>query len=90
MVHKSDVGGVALDVTLESAAQTYDKLVACLDPPVGALPGEGIVAASQIESGVEVYIGAKQDESFGIVVVFGFGGRLLEIPESKRDACRAV
>jgi len=79
VVHKSDVGGVALDVTPEMAAQTYDRLVACLDPPVGAFPGEGIVAAAQIESGVEIYIGAKKDESFGVVVVFGLGGRLLEI-----------
>jgi acyl-CoA synthetase (NDP forming) len=79
VVHKSDVGGVALDVTPEAAARTYDNLLACLDPPVGTFPGEGIVAAAQIESGVEVYVGAKRDESFGVVVVFGLGGRLLEI-----------
>jgi hypothetical protein len=46
---------------------------------VGTLPGEGVVVAAQIDSGVEVYVGAKQDESFGVVVVFGLGGRLLEI-----------
>jgi acetate---CoA ligase (ADP-forming) len=79
VVHKSDVGGVALDVTPETASRTYDKLIACLDPPVGTLPGEGVVAMAQIEGGVEVYVGAKRDESFGIVVVFGLGGRLLEI-----------
>ncbi len=79
VIHKSDVGGVALGVTPELAAQTYDRLVARLDPPVGAFPGEGIVAAAQIESGVEIYAGAKQDESFGVVVVFGLGGRLLEL-----------
>jgi hypothetical protein len=79
VVHKSDVGGVALDVTPKNAAETYDKLVACIDPPVGFLPGEGIVAAAQIESGIEIYIGAKQDESFGAVIVFGLGGRWLEL-----------
>jgi acyl-CoA synthetase (NDP forming) len=79
VVHKSDVGGVALGVTLESAPQIYDKLLACLDPPTGTFPGEGIVAAAQIESGVELYIGAKRDESFGVVVAFGLGGRFLEI-----------
>jgi acyl-CoA synthetase (NDP forming) len=99
VVHKSDVGGVALDVTPEAAARTYDKLLACLDPPVGTFPGEGIVAAAQIESGVEVYVGAKRDESFGIVVVFGLGGRLLEIlklnailvmPFDEADALEAI
>jgi acetate---CoA ligase (ADP-forming) len=79
VVHKSDVGGVVLDVTLETAAPTYDRLLACLDPPVGALPGEGIVAAAQIESGIEVFLGVKRDESFGFVVVFGLGGRFVEI-----------
>jgi acetate---CoA ligase (ADP-forming) len=99
VVHKSDVGGVVLDVMPESAARTYEKLVACLDPPVGSLAGEGIVAAAHIESGVEVYVGAKRDESFGIVVVFGLGGRLLEIldrnamlvaPFDETDALEAI
>jgi acetate---CoA ligase (ADP-forming) len=99
VVHKSDVGGVVLDVTPEIAAATYDKLLACLDPPVGTLPGEGIIAAAQVDSGVEVFVGAKRDESFGFVVVFGLGGRLLEIldrhamlvpPFDQDDALEAI
>ncbi len=99
VVHKSDVGGVALDVTPESAGAIYDKLLASLDPPVGSFPGEGIVVAGQIESGVEVYIGAKQDESFGVVVAFGLGGRMIEIldrnamlvaPFEETDALEAI
>ncbi len=79
VVHKSDVGGVALGVTAETAARTYDHLVACLNPPLGTYPGEGVVVSQQIDSGIEIFVGAKQDESFGFVVVFGLGGRLLEI-----------
>ena len=79
VVHKSDVGGVSLGVTTETAAQTYEQLRACLDPPLGTYPGEAVVVATQIESGIEVFIGAKPDESFGFVLVFGLGGRLLEI-----------
>jgi acetate---CoA ligase (ADP-forming) len=79
VVHKSDVGGVALGVTPETAAQTYEHLRACLDPPLGTYPDEAVVVAPQIESGIEIFIGAKQDESFGFVIVFGLGGRLLEI-----------
>jgi acyl-CoA synthetase (NDP forming) len=99
VVHKSDVGGVALDVTAETAAQTYEKLLACLDPPLGTFSGEGIVATAQIESGVELYVGAKMDESFGVVVAFGLGGRLLEIldrnailvaPFDETDALEAI
>jgi acetate---CoA ligase (ADP-forming) len=79
VVHKSDVGGVALGVTPETAARTYEQLRACLHPPLGTYPGEAVVVAPQIESGIEVFIGAKPDESFGFVLVFGLGGRLLEI-----------
>jgi len=79
VVHKSDVGGVALGVTAETAARTYDHLLACLDPPLGTYPPEGVAVSPQLDSGIEVFIGAKQDESFGFVVVFGLGGRLLEI-----------
>lgn len=99
VVHKSDVGGVALDVTPEQAGDTYERLVACLDPRVGSLPGEGIVISAQIESGIEVYVGAKVDESFGAVVAFGLGGRLLELlncnamlvtPFDETDALEAI
>lgn len=83
VVHKSDVGGVALDVTPETAASTYDKLLASLDPPVGTFPEEGVIAAAQIDSGVEVFVGVRRDESFGFVVAFGLGGRLLEILDRK-------
>jgi acetate---CoA ligase (ADP-forming) len=79
VVHKSDVGGVALGVTPETSARTYEQLRACLDPPLGTYPGEGVVVAPQIDSGIEIFIGAKPDESFGFVLVFGLGGRLLEI-----------
>ena len=47
VVHKSDVGGVALGVTPETAARTYEQLLACLDPPLGTFPGEGVVVAAQ-------------------------------------------
>jgi hypothetical protein len=79
VVHKSEGGGVALGVTPKAAAQTYDQLLNCLDPPLGAFPGEGVVVSPQIDGGIEVFIGVKPDESFGFVVVFGLGGRLLEI-----------
>jgi acetate---CoA ligase (ADP-forming) len=79
VVHKSDVGGVVLGVTPETAAETYGHLLACLDPPLGTFPGEGVVVSSQVDSGIEVFVGVKPDESFGFVVVFGLGGRLLEI-----------
>lgn len=99
VIHKSDVGGVALDVTPETAAQTFERLKQCVSPEIGAMHGEGIFVAEQVKGGVEFYVGAKQDETFGAVVVVGMGGRLLEIlgqtallvtPFDRKDARDAI
>ena len=79
IVHKSDIGGVALDVTPDTAKQTFERLQSCVTPQIGTTEGEGIFVAEQLKGGVEFYVGAKQDETFGVVVVVGMGGRLLEI-----------
>lgn len=99
VVHKSDIGGVALGVTSDRAAQTYIDLIKCISPPVGSAAGEGVIVAEQLSNGVEFYIGAKLDETFGPVVVCGIGGRMLELlgrtallvtPFDKGDALDAI
>lgn len=77
--HKSDIGGVALGVRRDTAAARYRELVNCLEPPLGSHAREGIIAAQQVERGIEFYIGAKRDRTFGTVIVCGVGGRSLEL-----------
>lgn len=79
VVHKSDVGGVALNVTPERAAATHARLTDALSPPLGVQSGEGVVIAEQVAPGTELYLGAKHDAAFGTVVLCGLGGRMLEI-----------
>jgi succinyl-CoA synthetase beta subunit len=81
VVHKSDIGGVTLGVTVATAMNDYEKLHAVLTPPIGSLPGESVVVAPFVSGGIEFYVGAKREPSFGPVVVLGLGGRLLEIME---------
>ncbi|MDN2581179.1 acetate--CoA ligase family protein [Aquibium sp. ELW1220] len=99
VVHKSDIGGVALGVTGETAAATFDRLVGCVSPAIGAVAGEAIFVSEQIEPGVELYVGAKRDATFGAVVVVGLGGRMLErldqtallvTPFGRADALSAI
>lgn len=99
VVHKSDVGGVALGVTRETAAATFDRLSGCVSPAIGAVAGEAIFVSEQIEPGVELYVGAKRDATFGAVVVVGLGGRMLErldqtalvvTPFGRADALSAI
>jgi acetate---CoA ligase (ADP-forming) len=86
-------------VTAETAAAIYDRLLGCLDPPVGTFPGEGVVAATEIDRGLEVFVGVKPDEAFGFAVVVGLGGQLVEIldrtailvpPFDEQDAREAI
>jgi acyl-CoA synthetase (NDP forming) len=79
VIHKSDIGGVALGVVAADAARRYGEIVAVLDPPVGAEPGEAVFIAEMLGGGVEFYIGAKYDEAFGAILLCGPGGRMVEL-----------
>ncbi|MEO4001869.1 acetate--CoA ligase family protein [Mesorhizobium sp. CAU 1732] len=79
VIHKSDIGGVALDVTAQTASEVFQRLETSVSPKIGSVEGEGVFVADQLKAGIEFYVGAKQDATFGAVVVVGIGGRLLEI-----------
>ena len=81
ILHKSEIGGVMLDVEPNDAAEAYETL---LDRAKRHKPNavvEGIVVAPMIEGGVETIIGVKRDPLFGPVVVFGLGGIFVEVLE---------
>ena len=80
--HKSDVQGVALNVT--SAAQVRDTYNDMLDTVRRALPkarinGVTIQPMAGLKRGREVYIGLTTDEAFGPVITFGAGGTMIEL-----------
>jgi len=73
--HKSDVGGVALNLNDFSQAEVaYEKLSG-----LGQRAFQGILAQRMIPAGKEVILGAKRDPSFGPVVLFGLGGIYVEV-----------
>lgn len=73
--HKSDAGGVILNIQqLSEAEEAYER--------VKNLCGKGTATAlvqEMISGGKEVILGAKRDPSFGPVVLFGLGGIYVEI-----------
>jgi acetate---CoA ligase (ADP-forming) len=86
-VHKSDWGGVCLDVNTETALrQAYRDLAASFRrrTPDGVL--QGILVQKQVQ-GVELLMGLKRDPQFGPVVVAGAGGIYTEV---LRDVARAL
>lgn len=81
-LHKSDMGGVLLNLTSGEAVQRgFAALaqVARTNLPAGE-PWQ-VLVMSFIEKGMEVIIGAKRDRVFGPMLLFGAGGIWVEVLE---------
>jgi len=71
IAHKSDQGGVVLNITNEAELlEAYHDLSARLGAVVNVAP--------MAESGVEMILGARHDPQFGAIVIIGSGGVLAE------------
>ncbi|MBP3788987.1 MAG: acetate--CoA ligase family protein [Prevotella sp.] len=71
-VHKSDVGGVALNIrTAEHLALEFDRMM--------QIPQATAVMVQKMIGGTELFIGAKYEERFGHVVLCGLGGIFVEV-----------
>jgi len=71
-VHKSDVGGVALNIrTPEHLALEFDRMM--------KIEGATSVMVQKMLKGTELFIGAKYEERFGHVVLCGLGGIFVEV-----------
>ena len=70
-VHKSDVGGVALNIrTPEHLALEFDRMMKIQD-------ATGVMVQKMLK-GTELFIGAKYETRFGHVVLCGLGGIFVE------------
>ena len=78
--HKSDVGGVVLDVKDAAALKEACRTVlanAGRHKPQAKITG--VLVSEMITDGIETLVGIVNDEVFGPVVVFGMGGVLAEV-----------
>ena len=71
-VHKSDVGGVTLNIrTPEHLALEFDRMMQIQD-------ATGVMVQKMLR-GTELFIGAKYEQRFGHVVLCGLGGIFVEV-----------
>ncbi len=80
ILHKSEIGGVLLDVADADAVRAGFALL--LDRAGRAAPSariEGVLVARQIRGGVECILGIHRDPVFGPVALFGLGGIFVEV-----------
>ncbi len=71
-IHKSDVGGVALNIhTPEHLSLEFDRMM--------QIPDARGVMVQKMLKGTELFIGAKYETRFGHVVLCGLGGIFVEV-----------
>ncbi len=80
ILHKSDAGGVALDLEdreeLIDAYQGIIRNARSYDPNAVI---DGVEVAEMVKKGAETIVGARIDSSFGPVMMFGLGGIYVEV-----------
>ena len=71
-VHKSDVGGVTLNIrTAEHLALEFERMM--------QIPDATGVMVQKMLKGTELFIGAKYEQRFGHVILCGLGGIFVEV-----------
>jgi acetyltransferase len=86
IVHKSDIGGVKLDLTTEEAVRkaTIDILErAARLKPKASITGVTVQPMIRRAKARELIMGIADDASFGPVVLFGRGGTAVEVINDK-------
>jgi acetyltransferase len=79
VLHKSDVGGVRLDLRgHEAVGRAYDRLVHDVTRAAAA-DLRGVLVVPMAAAGPEVIIGMVRDPQFGPTIMFGMGGVWVEV-----------
>ena len=82
-LHKSDVGGVTLNVKdLDTVSKEFDRLMAIKDTYA--------VEMYPMLDGTDVYIGAIKDAKFGHQIFFGLGGIFIEVLKDVQSALAPI
>jgi len=78
LAHKTDVGAVRLNVSVEAAADAYRAVIAMAQQATGK-PVTAALIQTMVSPGLEMLAGCRYDAQFGPMVVVGHGGLLAEV-----------
>jgi len=80
IVHKSDAGGVFLNLRSELEVRgAYHRILGAAGPALSAPDRFGVIVQSQVDGGQEIIIGMTADANFGPLIMFGIGGIYVEV-----------
>lgn len=78
--HKSDVGGVRLDIRDEpEVAKAFLEIMQAVASRCPHARVDGVLVSAMVRGGVETVLGVMHDAVFGPVVMFGMGGTHVEL-----------
>jgi acyl-CoA synthetase (NDP forming) len=100
ITHKTDVGGVLLNVTIDQAAAAYESVITSVKAKD---PNANIIGVTVVEmapsGGTELILGLTRKPNFGTVLMVGMGGTYVEVekdvsfgimPLTRTDAIRMM
>lgn len=100
IVHKSDVGGVAVGIKNEKGlGEAYKEMMERVGLKCPDAVIDGVLIQQMLSGGVEVVVGGLKNQQFGPVVMFGLGGIYIEVfkdvefrlaPVSRAEARRQI
>ncbi len=81
ITHKTDVGGVMLNLKDEAAIRNaWKSIESSVAAKVGAEHFQGVTVQPMIKlEGYEIILGSSIDPQFGPTILFGLGGQLVEV-----------
>jgi len=80
VIHKSDVGGVRLNIAnAAEASMAYADIVQSVQAAVPGAEISGVLVQRQVEPGRELICGITRQRGFGPLIMVGLGGVLVEV-----------
>ncbi len=80
IIHKSDVGGVLLDIRGGEAARAgFHRIVEAIEVNAPGTAITGVLVQAMVPPGREAIVGGNRDSSFGPMLMFGLGGVYVEV-----------
>lgn len=80
ILHKSDVGGVKLNICgPEAAEKAYEEIMESVTAKRPDAHINGILTVPMLDAGVEIIIGVNNDPQFGPMIMVGMGGVFVEV-----------
>ena len=79
IAHKTEVGGVKLNIAPADVLTAYDAIFASVKAKRPHARLDGIIVSPMRSAGIELIVGVKHDPVWGAVIAVGLGGILVEV-----------